>query len=1197
MPRRRKLPVTDKENEKHDESEKMNHSDFMDAFSRCLSLFLIREGINENVPRMFKFFGMFIARFDEKYDEHGGTHILIANTFKHILSITSKDSQIRARICLLVASIMNSFSQTAELDDGIMEAIVDRMLTTFIRDVAPIVRQNALMALQRLQDPENPDDQVTKAYIYHMESDQASKVRQTAITMIAKKLPVFPHIFERFQDIDEKVRRHTYLQMSSFPVKSYKIADRIKILTAGLNDRSEMVKKTVHNILLPNWIASYNDNYAEFAKALKFDSNDDELLKFRVLAEDALAVVFTKKKVSDLVNFLDLQTGETAHRNCLSIEKSNSLEWLIIWKMILEFHQDYIEKSSNHQEKEDDGKESSDNIGCKKLQELLKKILMEHEVSEVTIKKITNIMELIVPSVDTRLTLFNNIIIDMMNLGQQNEIGRQEIIEQLISKADINTQVKANSLKMEMMELKEQERNSVERKQYADAQKASESYIKLKEKLLELLHPIAESLNSSQMLLESLSSVITTKTVKAPEILKNLQIIYFALNSNGVRALTPGILKTYNDFVRYHLESTDTMTRIWALNTATACSLLYESLSKDVYVVLKAQMFKSDNVLLWEASIHCIIDLILRYSMEKMENFNANNENNLSQESHSRSKRSGRTLYTDDGEEAEEIDLVTSVEFVKMLTHVMDNNVDHRIQKATIIGLCKLILHGQYCTRDTVSKLLLAYFNPATEAEINQILGIFFESIIKRKKQEILYESLIPTLITLLEAPYDSPLREIKQDVVLKYVISASRPIFCSNGLNLHNTIGLKLIELMKENPENKDIIKVISKELQTLEISEDQLLQSGMATQLELLLSSISVDAITKKNLADFRDMLKGTYKAPLKFSSTAATAASNIDEDAGISEDENEEPVELPEEDEDEVIQDENEEAVELPDEDRENNVIPDEDEEGKKAADSTNHSNVSSKSESQQELENDLPQVEQETSEVQQESVNESNNSVEHDNVTRQDESEVKEDSVNYSESSDEEAEETVKTIVLPETPEISTPTRSSRLASKRLLNSAKSLNSSVSSPIHKIPRNEDVSTPKSRFSILSESKVSTPKSDRQTRQKAKEDSIQQIVLTRSASKKINVDPIEVTSKFAAAGRSKSSSATSRQQPLATKRQMSSKLSASASALNNATANANTKKVTKAKSSSSAIPKPTFRQNPNKKPSAPKERPRWK
>lgn len=186
---------------------------------------------------------------------------------------------------------MSSFSQRAELDETIIDKITERMLY-FMKDVSPLVRTQAVFALQRLQDPDSSEDPVTKSFAYHMESDPAVKVRQATITAIAKKLQNIPAILDRLHDVDEKVRRHTYLQMSSYSVKSYKIADRIAILSAGLNDRSDIVRKAVTNLLLSNWIGVYDFDYAEFIRAVKLDSNEKELIKFRTLAEMALHEIF-----------------------------------------------------------------------------------------------------------------------------------------------------------------------------------------------------------------------------------------------------------------------------------------------------------------------------------------------------------------------------------------------------------------------------------------------------------------------------------------------------------------------------------------------------------------------------------------------------------------------------------------------------------------------------------------------------------------------------------------------------------------------------------------------------------------------------------------------------------------------------------------------------------------------------------------
>lgn len=197
--------------------------------------------------------------------------------------------------------------------------------------------------------------------------------------------------------------------------------------------------------------------------------------------------------------------------------------------------------------------------------------------------------------------------------------------------------------------------------------------------------------------------------------------------------------------------------------------------------------------------------------------------------------------------------------------------MDSNIQKACIIGLCKLILHGIYSTRELVAKFLIAYFNPVTDSEISQILGLFFENMVKYKKQESLSEALILTLKTLIDSPHDSPLREVKIETVLRYVIEVTRPVFCSNGLNLHNDLSIKLLEFISENNEEKELFKVIPKELLTLEIGDDPILKRDLIAKIDFIFPKEVIDIKSNKHIKELRSILNGTYRPPLQFSSTA--------------------------------------------------------------------------------------------------------------------------------------------------------------------------------------------------------------------------------------------------------------------------------------------------------------------------------------
>lgn len=648
-------------------------------------------------------------------------------------------------------------------------------------------------------------------------------------------------------------------------------------------------KITLEMLLVWKSVAKFHQQYAEGRRRNGFglrDDDDDEDEAEEV--SNANETISQREVLPELSVFCDfmskfIEDFKFGNENEIKLQKNYFSQCIVLLMEITQMN------------------DLGDEVGKKRLQDLLRKMLTDFDLSEYAIEEISHVIEQIIPGVDARLEFFNNVVNEMVKIGIPSEYSRQTVIEELINRSDIDRKIKANKIKFRMMDLKEQEGTFVERKQYGECQKVNEELSLLETELVQLLLPVAEahSVESVQSLMQLANHSSIAKKLTSAEIIKNLKICYYAITSKGVKTITHELLAIHNEFVRFYLESPDIWTRIWSLKTATACSLLYESIAQEVYNNLKSQIFRNAHVFIWECSIECIVDLLLRYSIEKLDAFTREGANASIA---SRSRRGGaRTLYTDaDGEEDDEMnefEMIRNLDIMQMLMHVLEQSIDQRIFKIVIIGICKLILHGVYCTRDIISKFLLMYFNPATDAQITQILGIFLENVVMRKKQEYLHDALVPTIVTLLEAPHDSPLREVKLETVLKYIIGATRPVFCSNGLNLHNTLGMKFLEFMRENLESKDILKVFSKELLLLEVSDDPLLKKDMIKQVEIVLKESSAELRTKKFLGDFRDMLNGTYKVPLKFCSTAQTTALTIGEEEeegleNIEEENDEEP-----------------------------------------------------------------------------------------------------------------------------------------------------------------------------------------------------------------------------------------------------------------------------------------------------------------
>jgi condensin complex subunit 3 len=95
------------------------------------------------------------------------------------------------------------------------------------------------------------------------------------------------------------------------------------------------------------------------------------------------------------------------------------------------------------------------------------------------------------------------------------------------------------------------------------------------------------------------------------------------------------------------------------------------------------------------------------------------------------------------------------------------------------------------------------------------VLAIFFETMMKDKKQQYLQQALLPTLYAFMDAGHESPLANVKLESVLKFVINSTRSVF------LHTCIAKSFLEAILDNPENKDILKILSKELLTLDVAD----------------------------------------------------------------------------------------------------------------------------------------------------------------------------------------------------------------------------------------------------------------------------------------------------------------------------------------------------------------------------------------
>ncbi|KAL5286601.1 NCAPG family protein [Megaselia abdita] len=869
--------------------EKTDHESFVQTLTHMIKVAMAGEEKNEYSESTL----VFCAKYAASYATED-THPVLLYLFNWVLKTISSSPHIRFRLCQFVNMLLNALGLEAALDDNICDDILTYMMNR-LRDLSPNVRLQAIVALQRLQCPDDPNDPVVKAYQFHLSSDPSSKVRQSVITSMGRNFNTIPFIIERLWDIDEKVRRHTYLHMSSYPVKAYLVIQRLTFLEQGLNDPAEMVRKVVVNVMLPQWLESYKRDILALLSALKIDATEAEIDRFRKAAKQLLPEVFKKEKdYEELIKFLGIDTESDFEFNkCIPFD-SFSLELLVYWQSLVDF---FIQKEANEldlilpemtymcsyitcfysgQKTEMDKFEKmefnyklvslfeivlsmdfGDEFGKNQLMQLIRELINSFDLDENMVKIIVSCSEKCIEDPDKRLEFFSNLIQEILDLDKNKDIIEdRSLIDRLLEQNnDKDLKIKLSSLKVKLLDLEEQETNYVDRKDYVRAQKVAEIKSHVTEEYRGLLKPFLEQHNASTNIANSLQQ---TKRLTNEGILKCLQLTFFVVVSQNVTSLIPSILNLFKEFVRRHVESPNIIIREWALKCGSAFGILYDQLAKDIYEVLVSQFYKNQSLRLWRVSIDCIFEMLDRYGLEFFNDTTEGGDKTL--------RRNGRTLYNASNSlsmlenQEEEENTGNGTNFLHMMLNCMTTCDDAVVVRALVIGFCRLIVHGVITNPHITENLLLRYFNPASDIETNQVIGVFWEHLIFLGKQELLQPCVISTIKTILNAPHDSPLLEIKPELILRFVIISTRKLLNVEGLNVHNVIGLSFLKEIENSFANKELCKLLSKDLVNLELDfqNDPGLKRIMSNLCDKLLTC-DLDPKVIKSIEEFKIQIHG--------------------------------------------------------------------------------------------------------------------------------------------------------------------------------------------------------------------------------------------------------------------------------------------------------------------------------------------------
>jgi len=445
------------------------------------------------------------------------------------------------------------------------------------------------------------------------------------------------------------------------------------------------------------------------------------------------------------------------------------------------------------------------------ISNLLKDCLLDHKIVCVLVR----CMEQLITDMNDRMQFFIEIVYELCELNtKQNElIHDRSLINKLLDDLDTPLKMKISSLKVRILEMEEQEDNYVRQKEYIRAQSVNDEKMAVTEEYTELIRPLLERNGVLEV-------PARPKLSKQERVLKGLYICYYMTASPHVDKLTPSLCQLYKDFICRYLPCAEVDIFEWAIKCGTTFSMFYEAYCKEVFEVVVDQFCNNNIVRLCETAANCMLELLDRYGVDYFNDLNQTGGPQVS-------KTKRRQLYTmqdlyddDDGTQSQNNEQNSDI--IMVMGHYVERVQNKGVGLAIVRGLCRLVLRGHLDDRtDVMEQLLKRYFNPNTEPIISQVLGMFFEELRRLNKQNLLQPCFLPTVWTIMNCSFDSPLNGVQPENLTKFFLEMTVQEISTPQTNIHNKMAISFLQYIQNYfTERKEMCRLLAKELTALSIN-----------------------------------------------------------------------------------------------------------------------------------------------------------------------------------------------------------------------------------------------------------------------------------------------------------------------------------------------------------------------------------------
>ncbi|NXL06508.1 CND3 protein, partial [Mesembrinibis cayennensis] len=826
-----------------------NKEDFHEKFIHFLKYAMIVYRREPAVEQVINFVAKFVTSFYQMEKEDGceegeEDNLLLNYVFNFLLqSHTANSHAVRFRTCQLVNKILGNMPENAQIDDDLFDKINDAMLIR-LQDKFSNVRIQAVLALSRLQDPKDENCPVVNIYNTLLENDSNSEVRRAVLSCIAPSARTLPKIVGRTMDVKEAVRKQAYEVLAEkVHMRALSIAQRVKLLQQGLNDRSDAVKEVMKKKLLQAWLRLTEGDVLELLHRLDVENCPE-------VAIPVLNAMFSLSPLHDcvqncknldnrkLIPLEDLTAENVLYWRCLceylkskgeegedlleqvlpepAIYADYLLSYLQNMPVLSEEQREDFTCFENLMTKEFIGQQLILIIGCmdtmeeggrKHLLGTLQKVLILPATSTALISQLAERLLSIVKDDDRRIQIIAEIISEV----------REPIVtvDQPVDVAEIRKrELKLAEIKVKLFEAKEALEECIT---LQDFNRASV----LKEKITELEH------RKNDLIKEAEQPEIKEMRVEKndPEtLLKCLMMCYELLKIMSLsKGIGPTISEIIESLILPGITNVHPAVRNMAVLCLGCCALQNKEFARQHFALL-LQVLQIDNIKVKLSALKAIFDQLMLFGIEPFKARRGNDSQ--SEDAHSRTEN-----CEEQSETIEKEDSAMIHSLLQLLSGFLDSEFSE-LRTEAAEGIAKLMFSGRLLSAKLLSRLVLLWYNPVTEEDIRlrHCLGVFFPlfAYANRSNQECFEEAYLPTLQTLLNAPATSPLAEIDISNVSELLVDLTRPSGLKpqskksqdyQDLTVHDSLAMKICNGILMDPTAPDV-RVYAKALNSLELS-----------------------------------------------------------------------------------------------------------------------------------------------------------------------------------------------------------------------------------------------------------------------------------------------------------------------------------------------------------------------------------------